>query len=43
MMNVDKTVIITGSSGDIGRALLKNFCKEKFNIWACSREKNKEH
>jgi len=43
MMNVDKTVIITGSSGGIGRALLENFCKEKFNIWACSREKNKEH
>ncbi len=35
-------VIITGANRGIGRSMLESFCRNGYNVWACSRSKNKE-
>lgn len=37
-----KNVIITGSNRGIGRAMLKEFAYNGYNIWACARKQTKE-
>ena len=37
-----KNIIITGSSGSIGLALISFFCKEKFNVIAVDSKSVKE-
>ena len=38
-----KTVIITGASGDIGKALAKKFAKLNYNLALCSNAHNVEY
>lgn len=34
---MEKTVVITGSNRGIGKAILEEFAKAGYNVWACSR------
>lgn len=37
-----RNVIITGANRGIGKSMLENFCRNGYNVWACSRNKNQE-
>jgi len=41
-MKNDKTVLITGANGDIGKSIIKIFEKKKYNIICLIRKKNKD-
>jgi 3-oxoacyl-[acyl-carrier protein] reductase len=41
-MKNDKTVLITGANGDIGRSIIKAFEKKRYNIVCLIKKKNKD-
>ena len=42
MAEKNKTVILTGGSGGIGRALIKVLSEEKNNLWVCARKSTED-
>lgn len=39
---MSKNVIITGANRGIGKTMVKTFCAEGYNVWACARKKCQE-